>query len=244
LAKPKYKRVLLKLSGEALQGEREAGIDFEATLSLAKEISKVLGLGVEVAIVCGGGNLFRGRSGAKHGMDEATGDYIGMMATMMNALALQNALENLNIPTRVLTALETQRIAEPYIRRRALRHMEKGRVVICAGGTGSPFFTTDTAGVLRSIELKCDIMLKCSNVDGVFSADPKENPEAKQFKNISYEDVISKRLNALDMTAVSLAREKNLPIIVFDIFKPGNLQDAVSGESVGTRIGQSPVAKS
>lgn len=231
-----YKRVLLKLSGEALQGNREAGIDFEATLSLAQEIKKICSLGVEVAIVCGAGNLFRGRSGAKHGMEEATGDYIGMLATIMNSLALQNALESIDVPTRVLTALETQKVAEPYIRRRALRHMEKGRVVICAGGTGSPFFTTDTAGVLRSIELKCEIMFKGSNIEGVFTADPKEDKDARRLQKVSYDEVISKRLNALDMTAVSLAREKKLPIRVFEIFKSGNLEKAVLGDDIGTLI--------
>jgi len=233
---PRYKRVLLKLSGEALQGERENGIDFETTLKLAQEIAKVRKLGVDIAIVNGGGNLFRGRAGAKHGMDEATADYIGMLATVMNSLALQNALESIDVPTRVLTAIESQKIAEPYIRRKALRHMEKGRVVICAGGIGSPFFTTDTAGVLRAIELECEVMLKGSNVDGVFSADPDLDKKAELFKKISYDEVISKHLHALDMTAVSLAREKSLPIRVFDVFKEGNLAKAVEGADVGTLI--------
>lgn len=237
MPEPKYKRVLLKLSGEALQGKRESGIDFESTLELAKEIAQVRQLGISVAIVNGGGNLFRGRAGAKHGMVEATADYIGMLATIMNSLALQNALESIGIDARVLSAVETPKIAEPYIRRRALRHMEKGRVVICAGGIGNPFFTTDTAGVLRAIELNCEIMLKGSNVDGVFSADPKEDSKAKLFKELSYDDVITKHLRALDMTAVSLAREKGLSIRVFDIFKPGNLQKAASGEAIGTLIG-------
>jgi len=232
----RYKRVLIKLSGEALQGERETGIDFETTLKLSQEIVKLKELGVEVAIVCGGGNLFRGRSGAKHGMDEGAADYIGMLATIMNSLALQNALENLGTQTRVMSAIEVQKIAEPYIRRRALRHMEKNRIVICAGGIGNPFFTTDTAGVLRSIELKCDIMVKASNVDGVFSADPDKNPAAKLFEKISYDEIISKHLSALDMTAVSLAREKSLPIVVFDVFKEGNLTKAVLGEKIGTFI--------
>jgi len=233
---PKYKRILLKLSGEAFLGGRESGIDFETTLDLAKEIAEVKKLGVSVAIVNGAGNLFRGRSGAKHGMNEVTGDYIGMLATVMNSLALQNALEQIGIETRVMTAIEAQKVAEPYIRRRAMRHMEKGRIVICAGGLGSPFFTTDTAGVLRSIELECEIMLKASNVDGVYDGDPKVRKDVKKFHEMSYEEVITKHLEALDMTAVSLAREKNLPIEIFNFFKKGNLKKVVLGERIGTLI--------
>ena len=237
MADPKYKRVLLKLSGEALQGEREAGIDFETTLRLAKEIAKVRELGVDIAIVNGAGNLFRGRAGAKHGMDEATADYIGMLGTVMNSLALQNALESIGVPTRVLSAIETQKIAEPYIRRKALRHMEKGRVVICTGGTGNPFFTTDTAGVLRAIELKCEIMLKASTVDGVYDSDPNDNKDAKKYDEISYQEFVEKGLRALDQTAVALAREKNLPIEIFDFFQEGNLSKVIAGEKIGTTIG-------
>jgi uridylate kinase len=236
MGSPKYRRVLLKLSGEALQGNREAGIDFEATLKLAQEIAKVKKLGVDVAIVNGGGNLFRGRSGAKHGMDEATADYIGMLATVMNSLALQNALESIGLEARVLSAIETQKIAEPYIRRRALRHMEKGRIVICAGGTGNPFFTTDTAGVLRAIELNCEIMLKASTVDGVYDSDPDENKDAKKYQEISYQEFVEKGLRALDQTAVALAREKNLPIEIFDFFQAGNIEKVILGERIGTKI--------
>jgi len=236
MSAPKYKRILLKLSGEAFLGGRESGIDFETTRELAKEIISVKKMGVEVAIVCGGGNLFRGRSGAKHGMEEVTGDYIGMVATLMNSLALQNALEQENAPTRVMTAIEAQKVAEPYIRRRAIRHMEKGRIVICAGGIGSPFFTTDTAGVLRAIELGCEIMLKASNVDGVYDGDPKEKKDAKKFHEMTYQKVIEKHLKVLDMTAVSLAREKKLPIEIFNFFEKGNLEKVILGERIGTLI--------
>lgn len=232
----KYKRVLLKLSGEAFLGGRESGIEYEATQELAKEISDGIKLGVEIAIVSGGGNLFRGRSGAKVGMDEATADYIGMVATLMNSLSLQDALEKIGVPTRVMTAIEAQKVAEPYIRRRAIRHMEKGRVVVCAGGIGSPFFTTDTAGVLRAIELKCEIMLKASNIDGVYDADPKQIKDAQKFHELSYREVIEKHLKALDMTAVSLAREKKLPIEIFDFFKKGNLKKVILGKRIGTLI--------
>ena len=236
MSKSSYKRVLIKLSGHAFQGSREAGIDFEALKSLALEIAEVKKTGCDVAIVNGAGNLFRGSAGAKHGMDEPVGHYIGMIATVMNALALQDALERAGVETRVLTAIEMQKVAEPYIRRRAIRHMEKGRIVICAGGIGNPFFTTDTAGVLRAIELNCDVMLKASNVDGVYDKDPKTEKEAKKYSELSYSEALKHNLKVLDGTAISLAREKNLPIIVFDFFKDGNLKKVIKGEKVGTII--------
>lgn len=231
-----YKRVLLKLSGHIFQGQREAGIDFEATRALAKEIAEVKKTGADIAIVNGAGNLFRGGAAAKNGMDEPVGHYIGMIATVMNALALQDALEQIGIPTRVLSAIEMQKVTEPYIRRRAIRHMEKGRIVVCAGGIGNPFFTTDTAGVLRAIELECEVMLKASNVDGVYDKDPKLSVDAKKFAKISYTEVLDKNLKVLDATAVSLAREKNLPIEIFDFFKTGNLKKVIEGEKIGTII--------
>lgn len=235
---PKYKRVLIKLSGHAFQGNREAGIDFEALESLALEIAQVKKLGCDIAIVNGAGNLFRGSSGAKHGMDEPVGHYIGMIATVMNALALQDALEQVGIATRVLSAIEMQKVAEPYIRRKAIRHMEKGRIVICAGGIGSPFFTTDTAGVLRAIELDCGIMIKASNIDGVYNKDPKVEKGAVKYSELSYGEVLKRNLRVLDATAISLAREKSLPIIVIDYFKKGSLKQAVEGKKIGTIIGQ------
>ena len=237
MSEPKYRRILLKLSGEALMGKRDTGIDFEAVTELAQEILEVKKLGVDIAIVNGAGNLFRGKSGAKHGMDQASADYIGMVATVMNSLALQNAIENVGGETRVMSALEISKVAELYIRRRAIRHMEKGRIVICAGGTGNPFFTTDTAGVLRALELNCEIMLKASNVDGVYDSDPDQNKSAKKFEKISYQEFVEKNLQALDQTAVALAREKSLPIEIFNFFINGNLKKVVCGERIGTLIG-------
>lgn len=236
MKKPAYKRVLLKLSGHAFQGDLQSGICFETLEKLAKEIASVKALGVDIAIVNGAGNLFRGKMGAQHGMDEATGDYIGMIATLMNSLALQDAFEKIDVPTRVLTAIETNKVAEPYIRRRAIRHMEKGRIIICAGGIGNPFFTTDSAGVLRAIELDCDIMLKASNVDGVYDADPKENESASRFEKVTYQHVIEKHLKVMDATAVALAQEKQLPLQIFDFFKAGNLEKVVLGERIGTLV--------
>jgi len=233
--KTAYKRVLLKLSGEAFKGDRESGIDFPTVQKLAKKIANIRSMGVDVAIVNGGGNLFRGRAGTKYGMEQTSADYIGMMATVMNSIALQEALEQIDVPTRVLTAIDVKRIAEPFIRRRAIRHMEKGRVVICAAGIGNPFFTTDTAGVLRAIELGCEIMLKASNVDGVYSADPSEKG-AKKFEKITYSEFLQKKLRALDATAVSLAMEKNLPIEIFNFFKEGNLEKVIAGQRIGTLI--------
>jgi len=235
MSETKYKRILIKLSGNAFKSEKR-GIDFEVTSKLAEEIADVKKLGVDIAMVVGSGNLFRGAEAAKEGMDEPAGHYVGMLATMMNALVLQDALEKAGVPTRVMSALEAQKVAEPYIRRRAIRHMEKGRIVICAGGTGNPFFTTDTAGVLRSIELHCDIMLKASNVDGVYDKDPNLEKDAKRFVEVSYNEVLEKELKVLDATAISLAREKSLPIEVFNFFEKGNLKKVVLGERIGTLI--------
>lgn len=231
----KYKRILLKLSGEAFSASK-LGIDFEQALEIAEEIAEVAKGGVQTAIVVGGGNLFRGYYGTREGMDQVTGDYIGMIGTVMNALALQSALETYGVETRVMSALEISKVAEPYIRRRAVRHMEKGRVVICAAGSGNPFFTTDTAGVLRAAEMGCEVMLKASTIDGVYSADPKVNKDAKKFDRLSYDEVISKELRVLDLTATTLAKERNLPIIVFDFHKKNSLTDLVGGKAVGTQI--------
>lgn len=236
MKKKNFNRILLKLSGEVFGGSDGYGIDYDAISAVAKNIGKIRELGIEVAIVNGGGNLFRGRTGSSKGMDEASADYVGMIATIMNSLVLQDALEKIGVSTRVLTAIDVNKVAEPYIRRRAIRHMEKGRVVICAGGIGNPCFTTDTAGILRAIELNCEIMLKASNVDGVFDSDPKQNKSAVKYNTLSYNEVLQKHLKVLDATAVSLAREKNMPIIVFNYIKDGNLEKIVKGEKVGTLI--------
>lgn len=236
MEKRKFTRILLKLSGEVFGGLGGHGIDYDAVAAVAKNIGKIRELGTEVAIVNGGGNLFRGRMGSSKGMDEASADYVGMIATIMNSLVLQDALEKIGVPTRVLTAIDVNKVAEPYIRRRAIRHMEKGRVVICAGGIGNPCFTTDTAGILRAIELGCEIMLKASNIAGVFDSDPKQNKNAVKYDDLSYNEVLQKHLKALDATAVSLAREKGMPIVVFDYTQDGNLEKIVRGERIGTLI--------
>lgn len=233
---PKYKRILIKLSGEAFQGDQDYGLDVKAIKKIAEDLARVRELGTDVVVVNGAGNLFRGRMGVEVGMDQAAADYIGMVATIMNSLALQEALEKIGQPTRVMSALELNKVAEPYIRRRAIRHLEKGRIVICAGGIGSPFFTTDTAGVLRAIELNCECMLKASNVDGVFESDPKQNPDAQKYSELSYDDVLSKKLKVLDATAVSLARDKNLPIIIFDFEEEESLKRLIQGEKIGSTI--------
>jgi len=235
-SKRKFERILLKLSGEVFGGENGYGIDYDAISAIANDIAQIKKLGIDVAIVNGAGNLFRGRMGAQKGMDEASADYVGMIATIMNSLVLQDALEKAGVPTRVLTAIDVNKVAEPYIRRRAIRHMEKGRVVICAGGIGNPCFTTDTAGILRAIELDCQIVLKASNIDGVYDADPSVDRSAKKFDELTYNEVLQKHLKALDATAVSLAREKQMPILVFDYTKKGNLKKAVTGEKIGTLI--------
>ena len=236
MAKPRYGRILLKLSGEALMGEQEFGLDTETVDRLASEIKSVTELGVEVCIVVGGGNIFRGVSGASAGMDRASADYMGMLATVMNALAMQSALEEIGAQTRVLSAIPMQSVSEPYIRRRAVRHMEKGRIVIFAAGTGNPFFTTDTAAALRASEMACDALLKATKVDGVYSADPETDPDAKRFDTLGYLDVLSKDLKVMDAAAVSLARENNIPILVFSIQNAGALVDVAKGGGTYTII--------
>ena len=236
MAKPRYGRILLKLSGEALMGEQEFGLDTETVDRIASEIKSVTELGVEVCIVVGGGNIFRGVSGASAGMDRASADYMGMLATVMNALAMQSALEEIGAQTRVLSAIPMQSVSEPYIRRRAVRHMEKGRIVIFAAGTGNPFFTTDTAAALRASEMACDALLKATKVDGVYSADPETDPDAKRFDTLGYLDVLSKDLKVMDAAAVSLARENNIPILVFSIQIAGAFVDVAKGGGTFTII--------
>jgi uridylate kinase len=224
-----FKRVLVKLSGEALMGDREYGLDPIVVDRVASEIKDVVNKGVQVCIVIGGGNIFRGVSGAANGMDRATADYMGMLATTINALAMQNALEKVEIPTRVLSAIPMASVCEPYIRRKAIRHMEKGRVVVFAAGTGNPFFTTDTAAALRASEMACDALLKATKVDGVYSADPKKDPTAKRFDKLTYLDILSKDLGVMDASAITLARQSRIPIVVFSIFTHGALEDVVHG---------------
>ncbi|MEM7039993.1 MAG: UMP kinase [Bacteroidota bacterium] len=232
----KYKRVLLKLSGEALMGGGNFGIDNHTLQRYANEVREIHEMGIEIAVVIGGGNIFRGIQLAEGGMDRAQGDYMGMLATVINAMALQDAMEGLRLKTRVMSAIEINQVCEPYIRRRAIRHLEKGRIVILGAGTGNPFFTTDTAAALRSIEIEADVVLKGTKVDGVYTADPELDPSALKFDEISFHDVLSKRLNVMDMTAFTLCQENKLPIIVFNINEPGNLKRIVSGETVGTLV--------
>src|SRR6056300_898221 len=234
--KPNYKRVLLKVSGEALMGPGQYGIDVATVDRIAHEVKDALALGVEVCMVIGGGNIFRGLSGAADGMDRSSADYMGMLATVMNALAMQNGLERSGVATRVLSAIPMTSVCEPYIRRRAERHMEKGRVVIFAAGTGNPFFTTDTAAALRAAEMNCDALMKGTNVDGVYSADPKTNPQAEKYDKLSYLDVLSKDLKVMDASAISLARENNIPILVCSIIKDKNLAKVLSGNGSFTII--------
>ncbi|WP_426431635.1 UMP kinase [Winogradskyella sp. HB-48] len=232
----KYKRILLKLSGEALMGDRQYGIDPQRLAEYAKDIKAITDLGVEVAIVIGGGNIFRGVAGASNGMDRVQGDHMGMLATVINGLALQSALENANIPTRLQTAIKINEVAEPFIRRRAIRHLEKGRVVIFGGGTGNPYFTTDSAAVLRAIEIEADVILKGTRVDGIYTADPEKDSSAVKFDHITFDDVLRKGLKVMDTTAFTLSQENKLPIIVFDMNKKGNLLKVVSGEAIGTEV--------
>ena len=235
-SKPIYRRVLLKLSGEALMGDREFGLDSEIMKRIALEVSGVRAEGVEVCIVIGGGNIFRGISGAAQGMDRAQADYMGMLATVINSLAMQAALEQIGVITRVLSAISMQSLCEPYIRRRAIRHMEKGRVVIFAAGTGNPFFTTDTAAALRASEMGCDALLKATKVDGVYSADPKLQPDAVRYDNLTYLEVLARDLKVMDASAISLARENNIPILVFSLFREGGFADVVNGRGLFTII--------
>jgi uridylate kinase len=231
-----YKRILLKLSGEALMGNRQYGIDPERLKEYAEEIKVIITLGVEVAIVIGGGNIFRGVSGASRGMDRVQGDHMGMLATVINGLALQSALEDEDIPTRLQTAIKINEVAEPFIRRKAIRHLEKGRVVIFGGGTGNPYFTTDSAAVLRAIEIGADIILKGTRVDGIYSSDPEKDTLATKFDFITFDDVLRKGLKVMDTTAFTLSQENELPIIVFDMNTKGNLMKVVTGERIGTKV--------
>ncbi len=236
MTRPRYKRILLKLSGEALMGERGYGIDHAVLDKITSEVKEVVSLGVEVAIVIGGGNIFRGLSGAAKGMERASADYMGMLATVLNALALQNILENKGVVTRVQSAIEMRELAETYIRRRAVRHLEKGRVVIFAAGTGNPYFTTDTAAALRAMEIGAEVIMKATKVDGVYSADPMKDKTATKFDQLTYIDVLQKDLRVMDATAISLCMDNNLPIIVFNLTVPGNIKKIISGEKLGTLV--------
>ena len=233
---PKYKRILLKLSGEALGGETGVGISPQAVRQMAEQIREVRDLGVQVVAVVGGGTIFRGLSGSKRGIERATGDYMGMLATVINALALQDALEKLGVATRVQSAIAMSQVAEPFIRRRAVRHLEKGRVVIFGGGTGNPYFSTDTAAALRANEIGAEVVLKATKVDGVYDSDPKKNSRAKRYAQISYSDALRQQLKVMDSTAFSLCMDNKMPIIVFDFFRPHNLRRVVMGERVGTLV--------
>ncbi|MBM0743761.1 UMP kinase [Phormidium sp. CLA17] len=232
-----YQRIVLKLSGEALMGELSYGIDPDIVQSIAEEIADVTANGVQVAVVVGGGNIFRGIKGAAAGMDRATADYIGMIATVMNAMTLQDALERMEVPTRVQTAISMQQIAEPYIRRRAIRHLEKGRIIIFGAGSGNPFFTTDTTAALRAAEIGADVVFKATKVDGVYDSDPRTNPNARRYQTLNYAHVLNKDLRVMDSTAISLCKENNIPIIVFDLSVKGNIRKAVMGDPIGTLVG-------
>jgi uridylate kinase len=236
LLRPAYRRIVLKLSGEALAGDQGYGIDPDVLGRIAREIRAVTDLGVQVAIVIGGGNIFRGIAASAGGMDRATADYMGMLATVINALALQDALEKAGLQTRVLSAIEMRAMAEPYIRRRAIRHLEKGRIVIFAAGTGNPFFTTDTAGALRAVEIGADVIIKATKVDGIYSADPRKDAGAERLTRISYIDVLNRGLHVMDTTAISLCMENDLPIVVFDLTTAGNIRRIVLGEPVGSVV--------
>jgi uridylate kinase len=236
MVKPIFKRVVLKLSGEALQGRLGYGIDYDITASIAEQIKDVKKLGADITIVIGGGNIFRGSSPGNRGIDRVSADYMGMLATVINGLALQDALEKKGVFTRVMTAIELQKLAEPYIRRRAIRHLEKGRVVIFVGGTGSPYFTTDTTAALRAIEIGAEVILKATKVDGVYSSDPLKNKKARKYDSLRYIDVLKKGLKVMDATAISLCMDNNLPIIVFNLFKEGNIKRVITGERIGTIV--------
>lgn len=234
--KPAFKRVLVKISGEALMGPTEFGIHTPTVQSICEQIKGVRDLGIEIAVVVGGGNIFRGLSAAERGMDRVTGDHIGMLATLQNSLAMMETLESIGVFTRVMSAIRIEAVAEPYIRRRAVRHLEKGRLVIFAAGTGNPYFSTDTAASLRAMEINAEVMIKATNVGGVYSADPSTHPDAELIESLSYMDVLTKELRALDLTAISLLKENNIPVRVIDIRKPGNILRAVKGEAVGSII--------
>lgn len=238
MQKPKYKRVVLKLSGEALAGDKGYGIEHSTISSIARQIIEIISKGTQVAIVVGGGNIWRGVAGSERGMDRATADYMGMLATVINALALQDALENIGMDTRVMSAIEMKEICEPYIRRRAIRHLEKGRVVIFAAGTGNPYFSTDTTAALRSAEIEAEVILMAKKVDGVYDSDPVNNPDAIKFNHLDYIEVINKGLAVMDSTAASLCMDNKIPIIVFNLTEEGNILKAVMGENIGTYVGR------
>jgi uridylate kinase len=242
--KSKFKRILLKLSGEALMGKKSFGIDHKVVQYIADELKGIVNTGIQVAIVIGGGNIFRGLEASAEGMERTTADYMGMLATVLNALALQHALEKKGLPTRVQTAIEMQELAEPYIRRRAIRHLEKKRFVVFAAGTGNPYFTTDTAAALRAVEIEADVIVKATKVDGVYDSDPVKNPDAKKYNQISYMDVLKEGLKVMDSTATSLCMDNGLPIIVFSLMKKGNIKKVLEGKKIGTLVnGGSPDAK-
>jgi len=232
----KYKRILLKISGEAMMGDRKYGIDSSTVDYMAKEIKEALSKGVEVAIVIGGGNIFRGAEASVEGIERASADYMGMLATIINALALQNSLEKHGVPTRVQSAIEMKELAEPYIRRKAIRHLEKGRAVIFAAGTGNPYFTTDTAAALRAIEIDADVILKATKVDGIYSSDPVKNPSAKKYSTVTYIDMLTKGLSVMDSTAITLCMENNIPILVFNLKGKGNIRKIIEGKKLGTLV--------
>jgi len=243
MAEPKYHRILLKLSGEALMGGRRTGIDADVLSDIADEIAEVQRMGVQVAIVIGGGNIFRGVTGATQGIDRVAGDHMGMLATVINAIALQDALERRDVPTRVTTAITMSEVAEPFLRRRAIRHLEKGRVVICAAGTGNPFFTTDSAAALRAAELKCNIIFKATKVDGIYTADPEKDPNAIRLPHVTYHRVLAERLQVMDAAAIDLARGSSIPIYIFSMREKGNIKRALLGEDVGSIVSdESPAA--
>lgn len=233
-----YKRILLKLSGEALLGKQSTGVDPDVANYIAEEIKSLADLKIQIGIVIGGGNIFRGVEASSKGMDRTTADYMGMLATVINSLALQSALEARGLPTRVQSSIEMREIAEPYIQRKAVRHLEKGRIVIFAGGTGNPYFSTDTAASLRAMEIRADVIMKATKVDGVYNADPVKDKAAVMFKNISYIDVLTKNLKVMDSTAITLCRDNSLPIIVFNLQKKGNIRDAICGKKIGTYVGE------
>jgi uridylate kinase len=235
-ARPAYKRILLKLSGEALMGEQTYGIDPAVATQIAKDIAEIQGMGAEIAIVIGGGNIFRGVAASARGMDRATADYMGMLATVINALALQDALEQQNVVTRVVTAIEMRAVAEPFIRRRAIRHLEKGRVIVFGAGTGNPYFSTDTAAALRAMEIKADVIMKGTKVDGIYDADPMVKTDAVRYDRISYQKVLEQGLKVMDATAISLCMDNRLPIVVFNLRTPGNIKRAITGEPIGSLV--------
>ena len=237
---PHYRRVILKLSGEALGGERDYGIDFEVVRTVAKQVKQVHEMGVEVALVVGGGNIFRGQAAAERGFDRTTGDYMGMLGTVINALAMQEGLEQIGMPARTMTAIQMPQVAEPYIRRRAVRHLEKGRVVILAGGSGNPYFTTDTTAALRAVEMEADVVMKATKVDGIYTADPLRDPSATKLARLDYMEVLNRGIEVMDNTALTLCMDNGVPIVVFDLLKEGNLERVIRGEEIGTLVGARP----